>query len=509
MALKMAPLSVDYPHALPKSSYPLPYTHQFGSYLPSIPSGLPITLPPLAINWPSQCSLSPPWESLPLPRHGHLPSPPPSHGSRSLSPQSVARWTDDGKRSTPQRRPPSSSSTSVSWLSPRQYTLTPPPSLADTSSAFDCSHSMFLPRAGGLQYPEQSPYMPYHAGTSVTSLAQPLPHPLPRPTSAPYPFPPNRMGFPSIFVPAAASSHHFLCQPPYHSCQMPRGSSYPCETTKWLDLLAQLRRLPREVLRRISGYVDYERLICLYQLNKFMRDNIDIQQAPYDSKVAFVAFAEARFPKHWPKQKRKNPKSAQETQGPAGLGNPRGDAEGGGTGRGEGPNKRQRSSKCDTPENPDGEKDVESIHNPGNFGCYLDCFKILDAENFESFQWTTRDVQTTPSSEKPRSSTLSEPLTNRLPFPRSSPTGRCTPTRPATRPTTPAPARRPSRQNTPQPRRYCIKCGVKHGYYKPGEYILRRAGDRVWVCTCLRIHEYGTITCGGCGSYCPFSPSDR
>jgi hypothetical protein len=58
-------------------------------------------------------------------------------------------------------------------------------------------------------------------------------------------------------------------------------------------------------------------------------------------------------------------------------------------------------------------------------------------------------------------------------------------------------------------RRYCIECGIKLGYYKPGQYIQRRVGRKVWICSCLGIQQYGTLNCQTCGNYCPFAPRDR
>lgn len=315
--------------------------------------------------------------------------------------------------------------------------------------------------------------------------------------------------------------HHFLCLPPSDACHAPHGSRYPCETRKWLDLVGRLPRLSREVFVRICGYVDYERLIFLRQLNRFMRDNVDTQVAHYESKVAFVIFAEARFPQHAPGtafNAKNNPDNGDQGTPRAehtNAGGPQGKRlkQGAGQKRGAG-QKQAAGQKLDTgqPQDTEGSSadttDGNSrLHIPGNFGCYLECFKVLGPENFEIPQWSSQERDDSPPPENPGFSTLGEPPDSRYLFPPKSSTGLLAPIRQAGRPNVPAirnpgPAKR-------EPRRYCIKCGIKHGYYKPGKYILRRVGEKVWVCKCRRTHEYGTLTCRDCGSYCPFSPSDR
>jgi hypothetical protein len=96
--------------------------------------------------------------------------------------------------------------------------------------------------------------------------------------------------------------------------------------------------LPVELLYLVASQSDYayQTLIILSMLSKFLRQKVDPIAADYDSKVSFVLKAEQNFVKHRPSF---HPPSIEQ-------------------------------------EDPE-----DSIHGPGNFGCYY-CFRVLDAENF-------------------------------------------------------------------------------------------------------------------------------
>lgn len=459
--IQATPASVSYHRFDSKHTSSLPFS-QFARNIPSISLDLPLTLPPLATNRQSQCSISS-RESIPALQHGQLPSPTPSDFSRSLSPPSMNLSScEDSRRLKPFRRPPW-----PSWT----RTLTPPPCTVDALAISSRGQGSVPTRTGSLQYNEQPPYSTsYHAGIrsfhsppsslAEASLLRPALGPRPEFLATEFTLQSNATGFPSSFIstPTFSPSHHFLCPPPYQTCRSADSAYQQCETTRWLYFMARFSRLPPNVLLRVSRLIDYQRLLCLRQLNRSLWTNIDPQQAPYDSKVAFVKYIETALPKHWPIQKRKSQKA---TQGEQAIETEGLDAEAAGRKRATGRAKRRKRTKLDLPGDFDDDENTEAdkVHNPGNFGCYLDCFKVLGPENFECFQWTSRDlVQGSGAS---------------------------------------------------QLRRYCIRCGVKYGLYKPGDYITRHAGVRVWVCGCLQIHEYGSITCSDCGSYCPFSGRDR
>ncbi|KAI2614871.1 hypothetical protein GGR54DRAFT_321489 [Hypoxylon sp. NC1633] len=61
----------------------------------------------------------------------------------------------------------------------------------------------------------------------------------------------------------------------------------------------RLEFLPRDVLNRICEYVDYEKLIWLYQESRTLNRIIDPQLAPYATKLSFVLQAERYFPQHY------------------------------------------------------------------------------------------------------------------------------------------------------------------------------------------------------------------
>ena len=146
---------------------------------------------------------------------------------------------------------------------------------------------------------------------------------------------------------------------------------------------------------------------------------------------------------------------------------------------------------------------------PGNFGCYMDCLKILGPEQFESAGWTNfSEKQEDAITEESMYAVGPNPFGKNRQSPHypyyyssSSPLyGHLMPhSHPNLAPgvATPFPQHF-VRVRTAQLRRYCITCGVRYGCYKPGRYIERLRGEKVWVCRCFRIHEYGTTNCKVC-----------
>jgi hypothetical protein len=42
------------------------------------------------------------------------------------------------------------------------------------------------------------------------------------------------------------------------------------------------------------------------------------------------------------------------------------------------------------------------------------------------------------------------------------------------------------------PRRFCVDCGVKLGFYRSGDQILTLSGQWLWVCACLVLNDKGS-----------------
>ena len=68
----------------------------------------------------------------------------------------------------------------------------------------------------------------------------------------------------------------------------------------------------------------------------------------------------------------------------------------------------------------------------------------------------------------------------------------------------------PRRAETWGQRRYCVECGLKKGFYLPGDLIElhrpSRARDAIWVCRCWKLHNRLDETqCLDCNSITPLS----
>lgn len=519
-----------YPRPPSKPSYRSVDNSQSEFCFAPTPWEIPLTLPPMNVGWPSQ--YSPPtsgWDGLPAP---HLPSPTPSNASRSLSPQSAGycpRGSNGSSARTSPRRRLASASSATSWSSPQLRTLTPAPSVASSPPSSDSYPTPGWKRISSQQSHDSPPHgQPVYSRANIPGSTQqpptqqPQPFILPRstmPTYPPAPFTfqsgPSPTPLPHFYPVTVPPECHFLCTAAYDSCHVWPGSQYACETNKWASLVGRLSRLPPKVLQQICGQVDYERLILLRQLNRALRDNVDAQWAPYDSKISFVTYAEARFPQHWPgKLDKSDSTPANGGHGKTGSQLAPSSAQGkplrrvAGPKHGRGQKAGAKRSRSDAIEDGATEETSNGAHpRPGNFGCYLECFKVLGPENFENLSWSGGQDGDSTSQDVPGSHTPGDSRPGQFPS-YSLPTGsRLIPIRQVGLPN--LWIRSNESQPTRAQRRCCIKCGVKYGYYKPGEYITRRLGERVWVCKCRRTHEYGVLNCRGCGSYCPFSPSDR
>ena len=55
-------------------------------------------------------------------------------------------------------------------------------------------------------------------------------------------------------------------------------------------------------------------------------------------------------------------------------------------------------------------------------------------------------------------------------------------------------------------RRFCIVCGIRRQYHRPGEDIRTWTNQSVWVCRCLQLHSQYDYRCTDCQMHCPFGP---
>ncbi|KAI1077406.1 hypothetical protein F5B20DRAFT_274492 [Whalleya microplaca] len=54
-------------------------------------------------------------------------------------------------------------------------------------------------------------------------------------------------------------------------------------------------------------------------------------------------------------------------------------------------------------------------------------------------------------------------------------------------------------------RRFCIRCGIKSGCHGPGDYLITRTGERLWICDCTQIRSVEQVSnCNVCGAICPY-----
>lgn len=60
-----------------------------------------------------------------------------------------------------------------------------------------------------------------------------------------------------------------------------------------------------------------------------------------------------------------------------------------------------------------------------------------------------------------------------------------------------------NRMRTKNLRRWCIKCGIKEGFYLPGDLIYNRLGEKLWICSCRQTREKGE-DCRVCGDHPSF-----
>ena len=176
------------------------------------------------------------------------------------------------------------------------------------------------------------------------------------------------------------------------------STSRPGHPPKSLD------SLPEEILKRIFRFAPYEELLVLRRCNSFFNAKVP-QLAPYENKVASLLCMEKKG--------------------------------------------RKRVSHPGSSAPSTSSQEMQMY-----FGCYLECFALLDPSRFAD-----RDS-----------------------LPEGLPTNH---------------------------RRFCILCGVKKGYYAPGAHIVTLTRATVWVCDCSKLLSQYDYHCAVCNMHCPFSPQHR
>ncbi|KAL1898632.1 hypothetical protein Cpir12675_001836 [Ceratocystis pirilliformis] len=184
-------------------------------------------------------------------------------------------------------------------------------------------------------------------------------------------------------------------------------------------------RLPRELNDMIFSLLDYKSLIRLSQTNTLLNSIVNTQIAPAHEKLAFVMSAEMHFSQHWP--------------------------------------------KC-----------TDDEEHPGNFACYT-CFRVRSPIHFAEAE-PPHDVEAEFSGEEQKSlcNNKSPAQTKTVLLSVASKT--------ANKPLCAIPPSNTSPSTSPIfLRRFCIDCGVRHGFYKAGQNLVTKLDQKLWICSCRRI----------------------
>lgn len=219
--------------------------------------------------------------------------------------------------------------------------------------------------------------------------------------------------------------------------------------------------LPTEIICAITDCLDYLDVLRLMAVNRRTRAQVDMDRVPEEKKIAAVLQAEQCYQRYFPRK-------------------------------------------------------------PGvstnSFGCYH-CFSIKPPSEFELFRYNASeevedsDTDTSMPRQRPASLSTSNPHYN----PSIARTSIAASTRGV--------GSSPPSQNSPRikelwnVRRFCIQCGIKKRYYKPGDLIELRSAklgkdgkesktikEAVWVCNCWKLNKRpAVIKCLDCELFTPFS----
>ncbi|KAK4171722.1 hypothetical protein QBC36DRAFT_89404 [Triangularia setosa] len=319
-----------------------------------------------------------------------------------------------------------------------------------------------------------------HYGYQISSIpSQPSPLSMPSYHSLDY----SHFTTSSYHSPPSAL-HTYQASPLLHYRQEVRGPSL---------FLKGLQSLPPHIIDKIHKSFTYLECLQVYAVSRWFKENFHPSNLSVEDKIAGVRYAEQYYRRYFPGRA-----SSSNTNG----------------------NGREYDSK-----------------HPGSFGCYH-CFKIKGPEHFEQFKWNNHpddedSRETGPSTTTSRpgaaSALTSYSLTGNPHYDpsltRSSVTAAANNSRRVSRaesagsPASSSTAPGGSVPSTDSPRikdtwgirRFCVDCGIKKQYYRPGDLIeLCKSKEAVWVCQCWKIHwRPAEIKCNDCGSFIPLSTPSR
>ncbi|KAK0747921.1 hypothetical protein B0T21DRAFT_446739 [Apiosordaria backusii] len=394
-------------------------------------------------------------------------------------------------------------------------TISPVPSMTDSGI-----RSALVSGSHYQQSPQHQSYAPQtHTASILPSPSQyfqsPMPPPVPLYSSIPsrqYSQSPH-YGYQISSIPSQPSllsmqdfhplEYAQFAPPSYHS---PPAALQPYQASPLLHyrqevrgpsaFLKGLQSLPPHILDQIHKSFTYLECWQVYAVSRWFKEKFNPANLPVEDKIAGVRYAEQYYRRYFP--------------GRASVSN--------GSGR-----------------------EYEAIR-PGSFGCYH-CFRIKGPEHFEQFKWnnhadneegseagssaaTPRPGAAFARSPPPKSTCSSAGNPHYDPsLTRSSVTAAANSGRRASRAeSTGSPASSsaapggsipsadsPRIKETWGIRRFCIDCGIRKKYYRPGDLIeLCKSKEAVWVCQCWKIHwRPAEIKCTDCGSFIPLSTPNR
>ncbi|EAA34530.1 hypothetical protein GE21DRAFT_349 [Neurospora crassa] len=469
----------------------------------------------------------------------HLPRSPPEARSASVSSisSSVSHGTPD--MSSSRTMSPVTDSNSDTMASPPVLTRTynPPSSYHHTHHTSQALPSSLIPAPSQYMHIQVAPPPPMSLYPSMPALSQ---RTTTYPPSSSYDYH-QHLGHP---YPSQQSMHSY--QLPMHNYQpvysYTSAQAYPSHSAGTIlpsfapALGSSIMSLPHtqrhdkapierllkgkhDIVMMIQSHLDYFDVTKAQMASRWFRDHFDPSKCPEEDKIRCVMFAEINFKRFWPN----NTSSG---------------------GRG-------------------GDKD-DGKH-PGSFGCYH-CFKVKSPENFELFRWkndledapessnnnktnandqknsaTSRKQQQqqqnqegSPKQNPPLSpstsshtSTSSFSLTSNPHYdPSVTRSSLAAAAAASTKGQTGNTRRGPSSsssgtyscsdqspriQETWGIRRFCIDCGIKKKFYRPGVLIeLHKEKNAVWVCDCWVTHKRPQeLDCKVCKKILPLSTPNR
>ncbi|KAK0657155.1 hypothetical protein B0T16DRAFT_53440 [Cercophora newfieldiana] len=373
---------------------------------------------------------------------------------------------------SPALPPPASSTARVGATAThrQQNFVHRPPYVSQSQSPFIFSSApQFLPSQTVAQFP----------------LCAPVPTPRSFPQVSAFGF--QQRATPSL-PPTMAYQSYPSGYPPYSTYQAPSQllQSYPQHyhvemQDRYRPSIFGSSSLPLSVLQNITSHLGYLDVIRLSWVNKWLHAHVDPDKVPEEEKIALMLRAEQEYKRY-----------------------------------------SLRTSAPSAPE-------VDDVGRDGGYLACYHCFRMKPPQDFELFRYNgsedADDNETEAST--PRQTPASLPTSN--PHYDPSITGSSIASRNKTGSKGKIFGQTTFDQSSPRiketwgTRRFCIPCGVKKGYYKPGALIeLRtekpgskerkgRKGEKEgkeakWICNCYKIHKKPeTLQCETCNGLTPMS----